>query len=85
MEISEKEVENLIRISQHPKFLSTPIGDDKETTPNLLQMAINHPLYDSVSKEFLRDYLNEVLETLSDREKSTHYAILALMMENQNS
>lgn len=70
MEINEKEVENLIRISQHPKSLSTPIGDDKETTLEQFIADGDQPsLYDAVSKEFLRDYLNEVLETLSDREK----------------
>lgn len=70
MEISEKEVENLIKISQHPKSLSTPIGDDKETTLEQFIADRDQPtLYDTVSKEFLRDYLNEVLDTLSDRER----------------
>ncbi len=70
MEISVKDVENLIKISQHPKSLSTPIGDDKETTLEQFIADEDQPsLYDSVSKEFLRDYLNDVLDTLSDREK----------------
>src|SRR3990167_4611151 len=69
MEITNKEVENLIKISQHPKSLSTPIGDDKETTLEQFIADTDQPsLYDSVSREFLRDYLNEVLETLSERE-----------------
>lgn len=70
MEMTVKEVENLIKISQHPKSLSTPIGDDKETTLEQFVSDRDQPtLYDSVSKEFLKDYLNEVLDTLSDREK----------------
>lgn len=70
MEIGIAEVENLIKISQHPKSLSTPIGDDNETTLEQFIADSDQPsLYDTVSKEFLRDYLNEVLETLSDREK----------------
>ena len=70
MEVSEKEVENLIKISQHPKSLSTPIGDDKETTLEQFIADRDQPtLYDTVSKEFLRDYMNEVLDTLSDRER----------------
>ncbi|OGK22040.1 RNA polymerase sigma factor RpoD [Candidatus Roizmanbacteria bacterium RIFCSPHIGHO2_02_FULL_37_13b] len=65
-----KEVENLIKISQHPKSLSTPIGDDKETTLEQFVSDRDQPtLYDNVSKEFLKDYLNEVLNTLSDRER----------------
>lgn len=70
MEISEKEVENLIRISQHPKSLSTPVGDDREATLEQFVADTDQPsLYESVSKEFLRDYLNEVLHTLSERER----------------
>ncbi len=70
MEISVKEVENLVKISQHPKSLSTPIGDDNETTLEQFIADSDQPsLYDTVSKEFLRDYLNEVLDTLSERER----------------
>jgi len=70
MEITVKEVENLIKISQHPKSLSTPVGDDNETTLEQFIADSDQPsLYDSVSKEFLRDYLNEVLDTLSERER----------------
>lgn len=70
LEMSVKDVENLIKISQHPKSLSTPIGDDKETTLEQFVSDQDQPsLYDSVSKEFLKDYLNDVLNTLSDREK----------------
>jgi len=70
LQISVKEVENLIKISQHPKSLSTPIGDDKETTLEQFVSDQTHPsLYDKVSKEFLKDYLNEVLNTLSERER----------------
>lgn len=70
MGITQEEVENLVKISQPPKSLSTPIGDDKETTLEQFISDQTQPsLYDKVSKEFLRDYLNEVLETLSERER----------------
>lgn len=70
MGMSVKEVENLIKISQHPKSLSTPIGDDKETTLEQFVSDRDQPsLYDTVSREFLKDHLNEVLNTLSDRER----------------
>ena len=70
MDLTIKEVENLVKISQHPRSLSTPIGDDKETTLEQFIADSDQPtLYDTVSKEFLRDYLNDVLETLSDRER----------------
>ncbi len=70
MKISVEDVENLIKISQHPKSLSTPIGDDKEATLEQFVADTDQPsLIESVSKEFLRDYLNEVLDTLSERER----------------
>ncbi|OGK18584.1 RNA polymerase sigma factor RpoD [Candidatus Roizmanbacteria bacterium RIFCSPLOWO2_12_FULL_40_12] len=70
MLITVEEVDNLVRISQQPKSLSTPIGDDKETTLEQFIADKNQPtLYDKVSKELLKDALNKVLETLSPREK----------------
>ncbi|MEX1052642.1 MAG: RNA polymerase sigma factor RpoD [Patescibacteria group bacterium] len=70
MEITVDEVENLMKISQQPKSLSTPIGDDKETTLEHFIADIHQPsLYDKVSRELLKDALGNVLETLSPREK----------------
>ncbi|MDH7476711.1 MAG: RNA polymerase sigma factor RpoD [Microgenomates group bacterium] len=70
MQLSTEEIENLIKISQQPKSLSTPIGDDKEATLEQFVSDQNQPsLYDKVSRELLKDALNKVLETLSPREK----------------
>jgi len=70
MELTVEEVENLMRISQQPKSLSTPIGDDKETTLEQFIADKNQPtLYDKVSKELLKDALGKVLDTLSPRER----------------
>lgn len=70
LEMTVGEVENLVKISQHPKSLSTPIGDDKEATLEQFVFDSGQPtLYESVTKEFLKDNLSEVLDTLSDREK----------------
>jgi len=70
MAIAVEDVENLMKISQQPKSLSTPIGDDKETTLEQFIADQQQPsLYDKVSRELLKDALNKVLETLSPREK----------------
>jgi len=70
MQISITEVDNLKRISQQPRSLSTPIGDDKETTLEQFVSDLNEPsLYDKVSRELLKDALNSVLNTLSPRER----------------
>ena len=70
MLMSVPEIENLMKISQQPRSLSTPIGDDKEATLEQFVADTNQPsLYDKVSRELLKDALNKVLETLSPREK----------------
>ena len=70
MQITVDEAENLMRISQQPKSLSTPVGDDKEATLEQFIADKSKPnLYDVVSQELLKDAIGEVLETLSPREK----------------
>lgn len=70
MEITIEEVENLMKISQQPKSLSTPVGEDKEATLEQFVADTNQPtMYDRVSRELLKDAVVDVLETLSPREK----------------
>jgi RNA polymerase primary sigma factor len=70
MEIPVDEVENLIKISQQPKSLSTPVGEDKEATLEQFVADTTQPtMYDKVSRELLKDAVGGVLETLSPREK----------------
>jgi RNA polymerase primary sigma factor len=70
MELEIEEVEHLIKISQQPKSLSTPVGDDKEATLEQFVADQTQPsLYDKVSKELLKDAVSEVLDTLSPRER----------------
>ncbi len=70
MQLSIEEIENLIKISQQPKSLSTPVGDDKEATLEQFVSDQNQlSLYDKVSRELLKDVLNKVLDTLSPRER----------------
>ena len=70
MQMTIDEIENLMKISQQPKSLSTPVGDDKEATLEQFVADVNQPtLYDKVSRELLKDALNKVLDTLSPREK----------------
>ena len=70
MQVTPGEIENLMKISQQPKSLSTPVGDDKEATLEQFVSDQSQPtLYDKVSRELLKEALNKVLETLSPREK----------------
>jgi RNA polymerase primary sigma factor len=70
MQVTHEEIENLMKISQQPKSLSTPVGDDKEATLEQFVSDQSQPtLYDKVSRELLKEALNKVLETLSPRKK----------------
>jgi len=70
MQMTVADIENLMKISQQPRSLSTPVGDDKEATLEQFVADVNQPtLYDKVSRELLKDALNKVLDTLSPREK----------------
>ena len=70
MAITIEEVENLMKISQQPKSLSTPVGDDKEATLEQFVADQSQPsLYDKVSRELLKETLQKVLDTLSPRER----------------
>jgi len=70
MEMTEEEIDYLIKISRRPKSLSTPIGEDKEATLEEFISDLSKPsLYDLVSRELLKDTLSQVLKTLSPREK----------------
>ena len=70
MLVTPEEIENLMKISQQPKSLSTPVGDDKKATLEQFVSDQSQPtLYDKVSKELLKETMNKVLETLSPREK----------------
>lgn len=70
MDMDVESVENLFKISQHPSSLSTPIGDDKKTTlENFISDPDREDLYTNVTRELLKDSLQDVLETLSPRER----------------
>jgi RNA polymerase primary sigma factor len=70
MEMPVDEVENLIKISQQPKSLSTPVGEDKEATLEQFVADTSQPtMYDRVSRELLKEAVTAVLDTLSPREQ----------------
>ena len=70
LELSPKKVREVIKLTQLPISLELPMGEDAET--NLGDMIEDHnaiqPL-DSASKQLLKDQINEVLSTLTQREQ----------------
>ena len=70
MEIDEEKVRHIIKISQHPTSLETPIGDEGDShLGDFIQDVLTPTPYDSASQGLLKEHLEEVLGTLSDREK----------------
>jgi len=70
MEIDEDKVRHVIKISQHPTSLEAPIGDEEDShLGDFIQDVLTPTPYDEASKRLLKEHLEEVLSTLSDREK----------------
>jgi len=69
LELDAERVREIFKIAQEVTSLETPVGDDQESflgdfIPDESQLS---PV-DQASKQLLKDHLDEVLSTLSDRE-----------------
>ena len=69
LELDAERVREILKIAQEVTSLETPVGDDQESflgdfIPDESQLS---PV-DQASKQLLKDHLDEVLSTLSDRE-----------------
>lgn len=65
----EKALE-IIKISQNPASLEAPVGDEEDSRlGDFIHDSSAPTLFDSASRELLKEQVEQVLETLSDREK----------------
>lgn len=70
MEVDLTKVREIMKVSQEPTSLATPVGDDEDSfLGDFIQDTTQPSPYDSASRELLKEHLEEVLRTLSDREK----------------
>ena len=70
MEIDTAKVREIMKVSQEPTSLATPVGDDEDSLlGDFIQDTTQPSPYDVASRELLKEHLDEVLQTLSDREK----------------
>jgi RNA polymerase primary sigma factor len=70
MDLEPAKVREIIKISQEPTSLEAPVGDDEESRLGDFIQDLSSPSpYDTASQELLKEHLEEVLGTLSDREK----------------
>lgn len=65
----EKAME-IIKISQEPASLESPVGDEEDSRLGDFIHDANAPtLFDAASRELLKEQVDQVLATLSDRER----------------
>ncbi|MEX2007818.1 MAG: RNA polymerase sigma factor RpoD [Candidatus Levyibacteriota bacterium] len=65
----EKAME-IIKISQEPASLESPVGDEEDSRLGDFIHDTNAPtLFDTASRELLKEQVDQVLSTLSDRER----------------
>lgn len=70
MEVDISKVREIIKVSQEPTSLETPVGDDEDSLlGDFIQDNSQPTPYDSASRQLLKEQIEEVLGSLSDREK----------------
>src|SRR3989344_1894287 len=81
MEIDVAKVREIIKVSQEPTSLETPVGDEEDShLGDFIQDTSAPSPYDATSRQLLKEHMEEVLGTLSDREKRV--LILRFGLEN---
>ncbi len=70
LEIDPDKAREIIKISQQPASLDTPVGDEEDSYLGDFIYDITAPtLFDTASRGLLKEQLGQVLGTLSDRER----------------
>lgn len=70
LEIDPEKAREIIKISQQPTSLDTPVGDEEDSYLGDFIYDVTAPtLFDTASRGLLKEQLNSVLGTLSDRER----------------
>lgn len=81
MEVDVAKVHEIMRVSQEPTSLETPVGDEEDShLGDFIQDTSAPSPYDATSRQLLKEHMEEVLDTLSDREKRV--LILRFGLEN---
>ncbi|MBP9765357.1 RNA polymerase sigma factor RpoD [Candidatus Babeliales bacterium] len=70
LNLDEKKIKNIIKISKEPISLETPIGDGNDASiKDLIESEDDMSLSDSVAHNDLKEKIREVLKTLTPREE----------------
>jgi RNA polymerase primary sigma factor len=69
MDLTPQRVQEIFKIAQETTSLEKPVGDEEDSFLGDFIQDTNQPSpYDSASKQFLKENIEEVFETLSERE-----------------
>lgn len=70
LETDPEKVREILKISQQPASLDTPVGDEEDSyLGDFIYDTTAPTLFDTASRGLLKEQLNSVLGTLSDRER----------------
>lgn len=70
LEMDVEKILEIIKISQESASLESPVGDEEDSRLGDFIHDVNAPtLFDTASRELLKEQMEQVLETLSDRER----------------
>lgn len=69
MEVDVVKVREIMKVSQEPTSLETPVGDEEDSHLGDFISDPGPTPYDVTSRQLLKEHMEEVLATLSDREK----------------
>ncbi len=69
MQIDVSKVREIMKVSQEPTSLETPVGDEEDSHLGDFISDPGPTPYDVTSRQLLKEHMEEVLATLSDREK----------------
>ncbi len=69
MEVDVAKVREIMKVSQEPTSLETPVGDEEDSHLGDFISDPGPTPYDQTSRQLLKEHMEEVLATLSDREK----------------
>ena len=84
MELTADRVREILKISQEPVSLETPIGEEDDShLGDFIEDSEAQSPSDHAAYELLKEQLEDVLDTLTDREEMFYVFVLDLMMEER--
>lgn len=69
MQVDVTKVREIMKVSQEPTSLETPVGDEEDSHLGDFISDPGPTPYEQTSRQLLKEHMDEVLSTLSDRER----------------